>query len=240
MVARLAGNDDPQRPPIVLVHGLSMSSRYMMPTARLLADEFAVYVPDLPGFGRSAKPPQAFNTVELSDHLYAWMQECGLATATFVGNSFGCQVIVDLALRYPAAVKRAILTGPTGDPTRCTVGKQVMLAAADAIFSEPPSLIWVGLQDYLAAGPWRTLRTLRHLLDDVIEEKLPDITAPMLIVRGSKDHIVSHAWADQAARILPQGRLETLVGASHAVNYSAADALVRVIREFCMTGSILG
>jgi pimeloyl-ACP methyl ester carboxylesterase len=38
----------------LLVHGLAVSHRYLMPTAAALAG--TVYVPDLPGFGLSDKP----------------------------------------------------------------------------------------------------------------------------------------------------------------------------------------
>jgi 2-hydroxy-6-oxonona-2,4-dienedioate hydrolase len=43
-------------PPIVLIHGLVISSLYMVPTARRLAPNFRVLAPDLPGFGGSDKP----------------------------------------------------------------------------------------------------------------------------------------------------------------------------------------
>jgi pimeloyl-ACP methyl ester carboxylesterase len=42
--------------PVVLVHGLMISSLYMVPTARCLAPHVPVYAPDLPGFGLSGKP----------------------------------------------------------------------------------------------------------------------------------------------------------------------------------------
>ena len=53
---------DPSRhagPPVVLVHGLGVSGRYMVPTAVRLARHLPTYVPDLPGFGKSARPPHA-------------------------------------------------------------------------------------------------------------------------------------------------------------------------------------
>ena len=39
-------------PPIVLVHGLVVSGRYMVPLLDELASSHAVCAPDLPGFGR--------------------------------------------------------------------------------------------------------------------------------------------------------------------------------------------
>jgi len=100
-------------PTVVLVHGLSVSSGYMMPTAVRLAPHCHVYLPDLPGFGRSPKPPHILNVVELSDALAAWMQAMKLPSATFLGNSMGCQIIVNLALRYPECINRAILGSGT-------------------------------------------------------------------------------------------------------------------------------
>ena len=48
----------PDAPRIVLVHGIGVSGRYLMPTATRLAQIFRVYVPDLPGFGLSTKPSE--------------------------------------------------------------------------------------------------------------------------------------------------------------------------------------
>src|SRR5215217_659764 len=44
------------RLPVVLLHGLVVSSRYMVPTAEQLASHHSAYALDLPGFGKSAKP----------------------------------------------------------------------------------------------------------------------------------------------------------------------------------------
>lgn len=42
-------------PPVVLVHGLGLSHRYMIPLAEHLAQRYQVWLPDLPGFGDSGK-----------------------------------------------------------------------------------------------------------------------------------------------------------------------------------------
>src|SRR5215213_12031128 len=89
------------RPAVVLVHGLVVSSRYMIPVAERLASYYRVYAPDLPGFGKSAKPPRALDMPELADFLDAWMQAISLESAVLIGNSMGCQVIAHLAVRHP-------------------------------------------------------------------------------------------------------------------------------------------
>lgn len=60
-----------QSPAVALVHGLGLSGRYMLPTARHLAPHFPVYVPDLPGFGDSSKPAKALDVPALADALAA-------------------------------------------------------------------------------------------------------------------------------------------------------------------------
>ena len=218
-------------PPIVLVHGLGVSGRYMIPTARILALHGRVYAPDLPGFGRSAKPPRPLNVAECADALAAWMRANNLTGAALIANSFGCQVVVDLALRHPSLVERAILIAPTIDPTRRTPWQQVARFLLD-IPREPLSLIPIALWDYLNAGILRGLRTLSHALQHRIEEKLPHMNVPTLVVCGERDPIVPRDWAEQAARLLPAGRLHVIPNAAHAVNFNSPEELVRVALPF--------
>jgi len=44
-----------------------------------------------------------FDVPELADALVAWMEATSLAHVALRGNSFGCQVIADLAARHPRA-----------------------------------------------------------------------------------------------------------------------------------------
>src|SRR5919109_1299958 len=77
-------------PKIVLVHGLGLSQRYMMPLAYELARDCHVYIPDQPGFGGSGHPEQVIDMAGIADALAGWADKIGLQAATFVGNSQGC------------------------------------------------------------------------------------------------------------------------------------------------------
>jgi 2-hydroxy-6-oxonona-2,4-dienedioate hydrolase len=107
----------PDRPDVVLVHGLGVSSHYMLPIGEHLARDCRVHAPNLPGFGLSDKPAEVFTIRGLADALAAWMDAVGLAHACFLGNSFGNEIIVELALRYPDRVERIVLQGPTPEPS---------------------------------------------------------------------------------------------------------------------------
>ncbi len=219
------------KPVIVLVHGLVISSLYMVPTARRLAPFYPVLSPDLPGFGKSGKPRRVLTVPELADALAAWMDAVGLGRAVFVGNSLGCQVLVDLAVRYPARVERMVLAGPTMDPAARNAPEQIGRWLLDWPL-ERPSLAFAHLRDYREAGLRRAWRTLMHALDDPIAEKLPFVRAPTLVVRGSRDVIVPQGWTEEAVRLLPRGRLAVIPGGPHVVNYTTPRPFARIIRSF--------
>ena len=172
-------------PPIILVHGLGVSSRYMMPLARLLAAERSVYAIDLPGFGRSEKPRRALNLTEQANALIAWMGETKIACAVLLANSIGCQIVIDIALARPDLVERIILVSPMGDAQAQTVFKQYLRLLLD-IPREPLSLSLIALKDYLWAGLGRVAATFASALEDKVEEKLPGVRHPTLVVRGER------------------------------------------------------
>lgn len=227
--ARVAG-DKAGAKPVVLIHGLGVSSRYMVPIAAQLADEFALFAVDLPGHGRSDTPPRTLDVPQLAVALARWMDATGLGQAALLGNSMGCQIAAELAVRHPERVERLLLIGPTVDPQARSAARQFarLLASTPA---ERPSLVAVAALDYARMG-LAYFRELRYMLEHRIEDLLPRITVPALIVRGSRDHIVPRAWAEQAARMIPNGRIVTVEGGGHALNYSAPPQLARIARPF--------
>ncbi|GAC1432686.1 MAG: alpha/beta hydrolase [Ktedonobacteraceae bacterium] len=218
-------------PTIILVHGLSVSSGYMMPTAVRLAPHYHVYLPDLPGFGRSPNPPHILNIAELADALASWMQTMKLPPATFLGNSMGCQIIVNFTLRYPQCINRAILVSPTMDTKALTIHQEAQRLLRDTP-CEPLHFLPVLLREYALAGISRTIRTLQYAFEDPMEEHLPHVHVPTLVVRGSRDPIVPQDWAEKVNRLLPNSQLVVVQGAGHAVNFNSPDELVHLVRWF--------
>jgi 2-hydroxy-6-oxonona-2,4-dienedioate hydrolase len=202
----------------------------MVPTARRLADEFCVYAPDLPGFGYSTKPRHALTLPELAEVLAGWMNTNGLVSAAMVGNSFGCQVIAEFGLRYPQGLRAAILQGPTIDATDRTSLGQLWRFLADLPREQLPEYA-VNTHDYWRAGLPRLIETFRIALADRIEDKLPRLQMPMLIVRGVQDPIVSEPWARRLAQLASNGTFVATRGA-HTPNFSQPDAFTNVVRWF--------
>jgi 2-hydroxy-6-oxonona-2,4-dienedioate hydrolase len=222
----------PGAPTVVLVHGMVVSSRYMVPTLLKLARSARVLAPDLPGYGLSDNPPHIIDNVPaLADALAAWMDSVGLERAVLLGNSLGCQTAADFAARYPERTEGVVLQGPTTDPHARTPLKQIARWMANSPRERPLQLPLMA-RDYWEAGFRRALLTLRMALEDPIEEKLPHVQAPTLVVRGSKDPIVPQRWAEEATSLLPRGRLVVIPGGTHTLNFAAPLELVRVVESF--------
>jgi 2-hydroxy-6-oxonona-2,4-dienedioate hydrolase len=222
---------DGSGPPLVLVHGLAVSSRYFVPLIRELARTRTVLAPDLPGYGRSATPPRPLDVPELADALEEWLELAGVVPAPLVANSLGCQVAVDLAVRRPHRVTRLVLLGPTMDPAAPTILRQAARLARDTL-REPPGLWLAETIDYLRMGPRRTIATARLGLADPFAEKASRLPHPALVVCGGRDAIVSREWAQRVARLLPDAGLTVIEGAPHAAHWCAAADVARVVEEF--------
>jgi pimeloyl-ACP methyl ester carboxylesterase len=218
-------------PELVLVHGLGLSQRYMMPLACELARDCHVYVPDQPGFGGSGHPEQVLDMAGLADALAGWARRTGLQRAAYVGNSQGCQIIAQLAVRHPELVTAAVLQGPTAPSDERSWLWQFIRWRQNGRYN-PPSLDQVTWGEYKKSGYLRVLRTFQHSLNDHIEEQLPRIAAPTLIVRGEHDPICRAQWARGLPSLLPGCRYVEIPGVAHTLCYTAPADLATVTREF--------
>jgi pimeloyl-ACP methyl ester carboxylesterase len=216
---------------LVLVHGLVVSSRYMVPLALELARDFRVLAPDLPGFGLSDAPAEPLDVAGLAEALLAWIDRRGIGRPVLVANSFGCQVAVEALARRPQRFERAVLQGPVFDPEVAgAVGHALRWTRTG--LREPLALNAIIARDWAGCGPSRALATARAALPYPLEERLGGVEVPTLVVRGGADAVTSQRWAERVTAALPRGDLIVLPNAAHALPFSAAPQLGAVVRRF--------
>lgn len=108
-------------------------------------------------------------------------------------------------------------------------GRQLRLPGPDRSRAEASRTL---VADYARAGVRRAAATVRAALRDRIENRLPHLPAPTLVLRGTADPITTPAWALEVTHLLPHGRLVTVPHAPHAMSFDAPEALVDVARPF--------
>jgi 4,5:9,10-diseco-3-hydroxy-5,9,17-trioxoandrosta-1(10),2-diene-4-oate hydrolase len=104
--------------PVVMLHGGGPGASGVSNYSRnidALAHQFRVIVPDMPGYGRSAKGvDQSDPFGYLADMIHGLLDELHIATAHLIGNSYGGAAALRLALDTPHRVDRLVLMGPGG------------------------------------------------------------------------------------------------------------------------------
>jgi pimeloyl-ACP methyl ester carboxylesterase len=215
--------------PVVLVHGLAVSHRYLTPLALALADTHPVYAPDLPGFGLTERPGTAYDVPRHAEHLAAWLAAYRMPPVCLVGHSFGAEVVAALAARHPDAVRAVVLAGPTSDPAARSRRGQFGRWLVDTL-REAPLQAPILVRDVVDARPWRVHATLSHSVRNGVEADLVRIAAPALVVTGSRDPVVPAPWRSQVARLVPHARTLTVPGAAHNVATTAPAQVADAIR----------
>lgn len=105
----------PDRPTIVLIHGLQDEADTWRHVFGPLAERHRVIALDLPGFGRSDKARRRYGVPFYADVVRALMDARGITHATLIGNSLGAMIAEVIALTDAPRVSRLVLVAGTID-----------------------------------------------------------------------------------------------------------------------------
>jgi pimeloyl-ACP methyl ester carboxylesterase len=101
-------------PVIVLVHGITSTSRTWANVLPALAERFTIIAPDLLGHGESAKPRGDYSLGAYASGIRDLLIALGHERATFVGHSLGGGVAMQLAYQFPEHCDRLVLVASGG------------------------------------------------------------------------------------------------------------------------------
>ncbi len=231
---RVAGDSDASGTavPLVLVHGLGVSSAYFARVQPLLAAGRVVYAPDLPGFGRTQpRPRRPLDATALSERLRDWMDAVGLSRVHLLGHSLGGPVVAEFACRHPERLSHLVLVGATVGPASPQMPRQVAGLLRDFLY-EPPTVFPVLLADYVRSGTRRIVATEVIVDGEDTLAALARVPTPILIVRGGRDPIVSREDVGRMRVAAPHARYVEVPGAPHVLQWGHAAHLARIIEGF--------
>ena len=201
--------------PLVLVHGLGARGEDW---AKLIPDlakaGFHVYAPDLPGYGRSARPDASYSISYEEAAVVGFMQAMGLARADVAGWSMGGWVAMKLAADHPALVDRLVLYDSAGvyfpldyEPSSLftptdVAGLETLLAR---LTPRPVKLPGFVTRDFLRRSKrnaWVLRRSLAAMTSgrELMEFRLGEIKAPTAVMWGMSDRLIPPAAGEKMAR----------------------------------------
>jgi pimeloyl-ACP methyl ester carboxylesterase len=151
-----------------------------------------------------------------------WLDAGELGGIVLAGHSSGTQVAAHVAVRRPRAVRALVLASPTVDP-RFRSLRRVLLAWRRNHALEPPSLDAQHTSERQRAGLRRVRHALSAHLADALEDVVPHVPVPVLVLRGDRDRLCTEEWAHELADLAPDGRFVPVPGA-HSFVWTAPGA----------------
>lgn len=241
--ARLAVLDQGSGPPLIALHGLAGTARHhlgrvidWLTGSQAPGGPYRVIGPSLRGYGGSHPRPRAFPPdfyhVDARDVL-ALLDVLAIEQAHLLGYSDGGEVALVAAGLAPQRFRSVVVWGASG--TFSPRLKQRMLAPGykAGLMPSPTLMALHGIFD-AAAFADAYVAAITAMVDaggDVSLSLAPRITAPLLLMMGTADHL---NFADDAARVAaaaPHGRLVTF-DCGHAIQDQAWDDFRQTVADF--------
>jgi pimeloyl-ACP methyl ester carboxylesterase len=261
----VAGRRIGSGPPVLLIHGLPGRGAVWDGVAQRLAPAHDVVVPDLLGFGGSARPTalDALHASAQADALGHVLDALGLRDVCVVGHDFGGPVALLLHRRQTAAFARLALLAtntftdtPVPFPLSLTTARVIGGAARAVLFSAlaQAAMLRAGTgrprlrldrRTYLGdRSQQRSIRTifagsLAELprLYTPVEEELARVEVPTLVGWGERDPFFTVAQGERAAAAIRGARFRLYVGAGHFLPEERPDELAADIAGLVAGGS---
>jgi pimeloyl-ACP methyl ester carboxylesterase len=226
-------------PTVLALHGWSRSRRdfsaVLAPTDMAPLDAIAL---DLPGFGSTSAPPEAWGSREYAD-LVAEVLPDMARPVVVLGHSFGGRVALQLAAARPNEVAALVLTGvplvrPEGKGPRSPLPfRAARLLRRAGLLSESRMEALrrrYGSTDYRAAeGVMR--QVLVRLVNERYDEVVAKVRCPVTLVWGDDDSVTPIEVARLAEARFAHAQLVVVPGAGHLTPLSASLAVHGAVSE---------
>ena len=234
---------------LLLLHQACLSSDEYSLVIPILAKNYQVLAMDFPAHGNSDVPDREFTVEDYAKNAVDFLNGLGIKKASIVGHHSGASVAVDIAVTYPDLVDKLILSG-------CPVYKAGVREAR--LRGEDPKYKGMKITEdgsYLIKV-WETEKaksqqnlpiwhrmTVSHLTVSArdqdlhhaifrydIEQRLPIIKSPTLIISGDKD--VFYDMLGYTQSLIPQSKTRVIDGGYLRPALDQPDEFAEAILEF--------
>lgn len=206
---------------VVLVQGIGVAD-YLLPGLGALGTWTRAHLLELPGYSGSGEPTHELSVEEFGAAVASWLAASGLDRVVLAGHSGGTQVAARAAAQDPAGVHAVVLASPSIDPRFRSLGG-VLRAWYRDNRREPPDLAAVHTPERQRAGMRRVVHAVRAHLADHLEDVVPHLRVPVLVLFGRDDLLCTEEWARHLCGVADDGRFADVPGA-HSFPFTHPDA----------------
>lgn len=227
---------------VLLLHGWGDSSAGWRSFAALLAADFDVIVPDLPGFGGTQAPSEAWGLDQYAKFVAAFTKKLKLEPFALIGHSNGgaiairglangtldAQKLVLLASagirgEYKGRNKALRLAAKTGKllaaPLPVRTKKKLQRKVYEAVGSD--MLVAEHLQE-----------TFKKVVTDDVRADAAALSVPSLLIYGEQDEQTPLRYGELFHQTITGSTLEILPGAGHFLHQTDESQVTKLVKDF--------
>lgn len=232
--------------PVLILHGWGSSSRSFDIVSKLLTEKgYQIFVPDLPGFGSAQAPDKPWPVDDYVNFVFNFAKVQDLDKFVLLGHSFGGQIGVKFAFKYPEKLSGLILYAAAAVRRKPGIKEKIFLALSKIggfIFSLPILDLFRDLTRkilYYLSGSrdyYRAQGVMKEIMQKTIQEDLSpilrDINLPTLIIWGEKDKITPLADGQIIKKSIKNSELVVISGAGHSPHKEHPQEFIGAILPF--------
>ncbi len=202
---------------VVLLHGWGQNIEMMMPLGNLLQKTHRITILDLPGFGQSDEPKEAWTIYEYEEFIEEVLRELKIENPILIGHSFGGRLSIIYASKNK--VDKLILFG---SPCIRTKKKESTKVKILKNMKKVPGMSKIGdaMKKYIGSRDYKNASdVMRKILVNTVNEDLSHcakkILAPTLLIWGDLDEEAPLEDAKKLESIIQDAGLIVMNGCTH-------------------------
>ncbi|GHA65934.1 alpha/beta hydrolase [Streptomyces tauricus] len=234
--------------PVILLHG-GESTHIQYETFRpLLGDGIRAIAYDQRDSGASVNPPHPYGIPDLAEDCAALIRGLGYERAHVFGSSFGGFIALQVAVSVPDVVQSLTVGATFSDASalQAPVASEIvalspsqrdarMLAFALSERGQADEKTVAELKSMMIHRPPEAdARRLAAIPGFDLTDRLPQITAPTLLIYGEDDPAARPEIGQKIADAIPGARMEVILGARHGITMEFAQETARLLRDFVL------
>lgn len=209
--------------PLILLHGNGESGEYFTHQIEYFSKSRRVIAPDTRGHGQSPRGTAPFSIRQFAEDLRDFMDGLSIQRADILGFSDGGNIALVFAVRYPERVDRLIVDGANLNTAGVRPSAQL-----------PIELGWrmVRRAARKSEEAKRKAERMNLMVNDpnIPEEELKKVTAPTLVMAGTRD-MIKDAHTRRIHALLPDAELKIIEG-DHFIAAKKPEAFNAAVADF--------
>lgn len=243
--------------PLLLIMGLSLSSKSWFRTLPALREHYQVIIFDNRGVGLSDKPTTPYSIELMAEDARAVLDAAGIDTAHVYGISMGGMIAQRLALKYPERIRSLILGCTTSggvNHVQPDADVSMMMLSRTSPAATPEEIAWatapilysqsflenqrslvaedIGKRMEQPILPYAYMLQLQACLTHDTFSEIHQINVPTFVIHGDADRLVPYENGVTLANNIPNAEFLTIPGAGHIYVSEANDFVNLQLLEF--------